>query len=199
MSADGGVAAVLSGRARRGLAGGLAGAALLWLIALVAAPYLAAHGTTAVAWLGTAGVYLTGAILCHQQPARTFHAWGAPLPVCARCLGLYAGAALGAATAFVFWRRRPVTRTPRLLPTSLRSWRTLLLAASAPTAATVLIEWLGRAALGNVLRSAAAVPLGAAISAFVVSSLMEGSRVRDRVPGVDCDDAIDHCRAAEDA
>lgn len=199
MSAHGGATLVLSGRARRGLAGGLAGAALLWLIALVAAPYLATHGSGAAAWLASAGVYLTGAVLCHQQPARTFHAWGAQLPVCARCLGLYAGAALGAATAFALWGRCSGIRTPRPMPASLRSWRTLLLAAAAPTAGTVLFAWLGRATPGNVLRAAAAVPLGAAVSAFVVSSLMTGGRVRDRVPGVDCDDAIDECRATEDA
>jgi len=33
--------------------------------------------------------------LCHQDPARSFYWWGAPLAVCVRCLGIYLGAAAG--------------------------------------------------------------------------------------------------------
>ena len=104
-----GVTTVLSERTRRFLAGGLAAATLLWLFALVVAPYLATHGNPGRvgAW-ASAGVYLAGAILCHQQPARTFHAWGTQLPVCARCLGLYGGAALGATA--VVGARSPACR-----------------------------------------------------------------------------------------
>lgn len=36
------------------------------------------------------------AYVCHQEPARSFWLAGAPLAVCARCLGFYLGAALGA-------------------------------------------------------------------------------------------------------
>jgi len=50
---------------------------------------------------------------CHHDPARTLH-WGAePLPVCARCTGLYAGLGLGPALGLLLpWRGRvllPVT------------------------------------------------------------------------------------------
>jgi uncharacterized membrane protein len=33
--------------------------------------------------------------LCHQDPARSFWIAGQPLPVCARCLGIYIGGFLG--------------------------------------------------------------------------------------------------------
>src|SRR5260221_11119827 len=38
--------------------------------------------------------YAIGHVICHQLPARSFHLWGAVLPVCARCTGIYAGAAV---------------------------------------------------------------------------------------------------------
>ena len=41
-------------------------------------------------------LYAVGWLICHQRPERSFHLAGAQLPVCARCLGLYAGGAAGA-------------------------------------------------------------------------------------------------------
>jgi len=35
------------------------------------------------------------ALVCHQRPERSFSLFGAPLAICARCLGIYLGAALG--------------------------------------------------------------------------------------------------------
>jgi uncharacterized membrane protein len=35
--------------------------------------------------------------LCHQRPERSLLLFGAPTAVCARCLGIYAGAAFGGA------------------------------------------------------------------------------------------------------
>jgi uncharacterized membrane protein len=64
----------------------LAVAATGWLALLVFAPALP---------VAVAGVtYLFGALICHQLPDRSFHVDGAQLPVCARCLGIYAGTAL---------------------------------------------------------------------------------------------------------
>ncbi len=34
-------------------------------------------------------------LVCHQLPARSFWIFGAPVAICARCLGIYLGAALG--------------------------------------------------------------------------------------------------------
>ena len=41
--------------------------------------------------------------VCHQEAARSFWLWGAPVAVCARCLGIYLGAAAG---AWLVWQRR---------------------------------------------------------------------------------------------
>jgi uncharacterized membrane protein len=35
------------------------------------------------------------ALVCHQRPERCFWIFGAPIAVCARCLGIYIGAAIG--------------------------------------------------------------------------------------------------------
>ncbi len=37
-------------------------------------------------------LYLAFAAVCHQEPGRCFELYGIALPVCARCLGIYAGA-----------------------------------------------------------------------------------------------------------
>src|SRR5262249_922300 len=44
-------------------------------------------------------VYAVGAVVCHQLPDRSFHLLGRQLPVCARCTGIYAGAAVAAILA----------------------------------------------------------------------------------------------------
>lgn len=39
-------------------------------------------------------------LVCHQLPGRTLSLAGAPLPLCSRCLGLWAGASVAAALAW---------------------------------------------------------------------------------------------------
>ena len=43
--------------------------------------------------------------ICHQEIARSFVIEGAPVAVCVRCLGIYCGAALGAAMGVAAGRR----------------------------------------------------------------------------------------------
>lgn len=52
---------------------------------------------------------------CHHDPARTLH-WGAePLPVCARCTGLYAGLVLGPLVGLVLpWQGKVLLRVAGL-------------------------------------------------------------------------------------
>ena len=57
----------------------LALVAVFLLLAICAAPLLP-------------GLYAAFAAVCHPAPARCFTWLGRPLPVCARCLALYAGA-----------------------------------------------------------------------------------------------------------
>ena len=59
--------------------------------AAVAVPWLLTHGFPAIA-IATRGAF---ALVCHQRPERCFWIAGFPVAVCARCLGIYLGAAVG--------------------------------------------------------------------------------------------------------
>jgi hypothetical protein len=79
---------------------GFAVATILWLVLLVGSPYLVSHATPGSVPFTAGGlVYMAGSVVCHQRADRSFHAWGVQLPVCGRCVGLYAGAVLGSVLA----------------------------------------------------------------------------------------------------
>jgi uncharacterized membrane protein len=101
--------------------------------------------------------YSVGHLICHQLPVRSFHLWDAALPVCARCSGIYFGAA---AAAVVLGMRRGQIDSARGLDVARR----VLLFALAPTAATLLYEWTTGAMPANWIRALAGVPLGVAVA-----------------------------------
>ncbi len=101
-------------------------------------------------------LYAAGAFICHQRPERSFHLDGAQLPVCARCLGIYAGAAAGSVVSHA----RGLV--PRLRP------RTLLITGLVPSLLTLAVEWTGLVDPGNVVRGAAGVPIGLAAALVLV-------------------------------
>lgn len=131
----------------------LALVAVAWLTVLVIAPMAPAPGA--------ALLYSVGAYICHQLPERSLHLGAFQLPVCARCLGLYAGAALGALAPVV-------ARRHGLFGGDVgSSARWVITVAALPTVLTVLLEWGGTWPSSNVVRLLAGLPLGAA-AAFVV-------------------------------
>ena len=123
--------------------------------------------------------YVTGSFICHQRADRSFHIRAAQVPVCARCLGLYVGAVVGAAGAL--WRRRPPAGTGlKTRPYETRSYETrfhesgpgdrlrlLLVIAALPTALTWGSEMAGWWGASNQVRFLAALPLGAAVALTV--------------------------------
>lgn len=140
-------------------------AALVWAASLPLAAFAVSHAGAASA-LSAIGflVYAVGSVVCHQLPQRSFHLWATQLPVCARCTGLYAGAALAAVAAAPAAARRIVDSASRV--------RWLLLLAAVPTLASLAFEWTTGVMPSNVIRAACGLPLGAAISWV----LMEGVR-----------------------
>jgi uncharacterized membrane protein len=127
----------------------------VWLALLLAAP-VSAFGVPA-----SGLTYALGSLICHQRPERSFHLSAAQVPVCARCAGLYAGAAIGSVLAIVpGWRRNPW----------IHRWRAVLLAAAVPTAATWIAEAAGVAGTSNGVRAVAALPLGTAVAWLVVDA-----------------------------
>ena len=96
--------------------------------------------------------------ICHQRPERSFFLGGSQLPVCARCTGLYVGAAVAAPLALVIATRL-----------SARGARAALAMAALPTALTWTLEFTGIAAFSNVVRFVAALPLGSAAAWLVLA------------------------------
>jgi len=132
----------------------IAVAALAWLALLVAAPVL----PTTVA----AALYAIGSQICHQRPDRSFHLFGAQLAVCGRCIGIYAGAAIGS-LAVIAARARAILAT---VPS-----RTLLIVGAVPTAVTLAAEWSGVWTGSNQGRAAAGVPLGFVVALVVAQGV----------------------------
>lgn len=129
----------------------LAALAAVWLALIVAAPALP---------VPIAGVlYALGSFICHQRSDRSFHLFAAQLPVCARCAGIYAGAALGAVAAVLSMDVR--TCASDFPP------RALLVIGGVPTALTLLLEWSGLWAGSNLARALAGLPLGCAVALVV--------------------------------
>jgi uncharacterized membrane protein len=173
------------------LRNGFVAAALVWAVLIVAVPYLASRAhTSASAGVLILGVYGLGSLICHQLPERSYHLWAAQMPVCARCAGIYFGAACGALAstsvrAIGFWKSRaatdsgavqPVARRlddrskDKARPRSLRNARMLLGIAAAPTVVTLLYEWSIGDMPSHAMRAAAGVPIGLVVAWLVVAA-----------------------------
>lgn len=113
-------------------------------------------------------MYAVGAVICHQIPERSFHLAGSQLPVCARCLGIYAGAAAAAAIhvlgVFVGDSARWRTLSPRVA-------RRVFLATALPTVVTVALEWAGLWRGTNLVRATVGVVVGIGGALVVMSAV----------------------------
>ena len=130
------------------------GASTAWLALIPLAAFAASRpAAPSSIYALAAGVYAVGHFVCHQLPARSFHLWGVQLPVCARCTGVYVGAA-ATAIALTLGRRRVQTDRARLV----------FVLAVLPTAATLVFEWTTGVTPSNWIRAIAGLPLGAAVA-----------------------------------
>src|SRR5437667_1873786 len=117
------------------------GASVTWFVALPLATFASSRPYPPTpAYLLSFGTYLVGSLLCHQLPERSFFLWGSQMPVCARCLGIYAGAAIAA----VVWCARragpacPPKADTLVGPYADRGW---LIVGVLPTIGSLLYEW----------------------------------------------------------
>ena len=118
---------------------------LIWVVLLFAAPAL---------------LFPIGHFICHQRPERSFFIGGQQLPVCARCTGLYLGAALAIPLGLI-----------AAVAASSRSNRRILLVAALPTLITWTLEFAGIMTFSNVVRFVCALPLGFAASVLVLRTV----------------------------
>lgn len=128
----------------------------------------------AALFLAPSAVFPAGSFICHQRPERSFFVHGRQMPVCARCTGLYVGAALAAPLAILAASSLAAARARRLL-----------ILAALPTLASWSAEFTGLAHPSNLLRAVLALPLGFA-AAWLVMGTLDGSRPQpkphDRAP-----------------
>ena len=131
-----------------------------WAVALPLAAFAASRPAAGAAVYGFAlTVYSIGRLICHQLPERSFHLWRATLPVCARCTGIYVGAA---ATAIVLAMTASPSR--RRGEAAKADARLVLLVSFLPTAGTLIFEWTTGITPSNWIRALAGAPLGAAVA-----------------------------------
>ena len=146
----------------------LATLAVGWSTLLLTAPAL----PTALG----AAVYLVASFVCHQLPERSFHLNGSQLPVCARCLGIYAGATIVACAGCLAWVRVPLAHWPAA------RLRRIAMASALPTVVTVVTEWSRVWAASNVPRAIAGLTLGAGAALVVVGAVATLHYVECRPP-----------------
>ena len=170
-------------------------ASVAWAVMLPLAPYLASRPQASpLATAFVVAVYGIGSLICHQLPERSYRLWTAQMPVCARCAGMYFGAAIAAIAAAPLKRRptpapltrrltpaplmpRPTTAPPTRRPTydavghrfsGANPSRATLVIAALPTLLTLVYEWMTGHAPGNWIRFAAGMPIGGAVAWLVI-------------------------------
>jgi len=137
-----------------------------WAVAIpLAAAASAASAPAAVFYLFALAVYAIGGAVCHQLADRSFFLWGRQLPVCARCTGIYAAAAVTAVVLALLRARR--LAPPRWIAT-VTARRRAGVAALSLNALTLVYEWTSGVAPSNATRASAGLALGTVVAALIV-------------------------------
>jgi Predicted membrane protein (DUF2085) len=144
------------------VAGSIAWAAALPLATLAAARAAASPLMS----LFALAVYASAAVVCHQRPERSFFIGSHQMPVCARCTGIYVGAAV-AVIVVAFRRGRPMCRPDGASRGADTQVRPYILFALTPTVATLAYEWTTGVTPANWIRAASGLCLGAAVAALI--------------------------------
>lgn len=136
-----------------------------WAALIVAAPWLTSRANVPAPGSAiTLAVYAIGSLLCHQRPERSYQLWTAQMPVCARCAGIYFGAAAGAAFALC------ASASLRRRDAWAAGPRALLVLAVTPTLLTLVYEWTTGVMPAHAIRAAAGAVIGVAVAWMVVAA-----------------------------
>ena len=146
-------------RAARAMWCVLAAGALAFVSLIVLAPWARAHGQGFLSRI----IYRAFSVACHQKPERSFHVAGFPLAVCARCTGLYVGAAAG---VLLYPLMRPLNR----LEQPARVW---LILSALPTTVDFALGFFGLWENTHFSRFVTAVLLGAVAAFYLVPGLVD--------------------------
>jgi uncharacterized membrane protein len=138
-------------------------ASVAWCAALPLGSAAAAAAGSAWSRALALVVYAAGASVCHQLSERSFFLWAVQMPVCARCTGVYVGAALAALAGCVRPMPVPAQRYARLM----------LVAASVPAILSLVYEWTSGDVPANWIRGMTGMLLGAAVGHLIVTAVAE--------------------------
>jgi uncharacterized membrane protein len=166
---------VPSGVRRSWLRAAFVAASVAWVAMLPLVPFLASRAHASA--FGTALVvlvYAAGSLICHQLPERSYHLWTAQMPVCARCMGIYVGAAIAAVIAAAGSTPRPPFREAWIV-------RFALIIAALPGVLTLLYEWTTGQTPSNLIRAASGIPIGAVVAWLVVGATRDGAAAENQV------------------
>ncbi|MEW5901924.1 MAG: DUF2085 domain-containing protein [Acidobacteriota bacterium] len=131
---------------------------VLWMSGIFLAPYVASQGSPL-----RSVAYAVYSNVCHQIPARSFQAFGQPLAVCARCLGIYAGFLFGVGLYPFVWgfRRLSLPETKVFVFISL------------PVALDTASNFLGLWGSPNGLRFTTGLLWGAILPFYFITGLAD--------------------------
>ena len=108
-------------------------------------------------------------VMCHGRIERCLEWFGAPMPICARCVGIYAGMLLG---ILAFWA------VPLLREKVMRG---VAFAAAAPLALDGLTQLAGLRESTNELRIATGIVAGLAFGLWILSAIERRKDVSSHV------------------
>ena len=156
---------------------------IVWALLLPLSPFIAVQPHPAPAVVAFLyAVYLAGSGICHQLPERSFHLSGHQMPVCARCAGIYFGAAIAVIVATSI---APLTRRPTDAVGGRRFsaafWRAILGIAATPALISLFYEWTTGHMPSNWVRAATGLPLGAIVAWMVLWAAAPRIRAEDQV------------------
>ncbi len=129
----------------------------------------AAAGTWAIAEGASQQWRLLFRIMCHGLAERSLQLFGTPMPLCARCVGIYAGMLVG---ILVFWAI-PLLRE--------RVMRVFVIAAVSPLAIDGLTQLAGLRESTNPLRLATGAIAGMAFGLWILSAVERGGDAKSPI------------------
>ncbi len=144
----------------------------LWAGALpLASAALASSASSAVSRAAAAVIYLAGAVVCHQRPERSFAWMGQPWPVCARCAGIYLGAAAAALAWLVLAGLHGRVQRPVARSSAPATARLTVAMAMTPAALSLVWEWTTGVVPPNIVRAATGALIGVVVTWLLMHAL----------------------------